>query len=99
MTTKDEYIAKFKAQLAEWETELEGLKSQAGSVADEAKATCGEHIEELRCKWEEGKAKLDEMTDAADDTWDEFKDEADEKWTMFTDSVKESIDRVKSYFA
>ena len=99
MSTKDEYIAKFKSQLSEWEGELQELQAKAGELADEAKEECNEQIVELQGKWEEGKAKLAELGDAADDAWDDLKDEAEEKWAALTDGVKGSLDKLKSYFA
>jgi chromosome segregation ATPase len=99
MSTKDEYLAKFKSQLTEWEGDLKELQAKAGSLTDDAKAECTEQMAELQGKWEEGKAKLAELADAADDHWDDLKDEAEEKWTALTDGVKGSIDKLKSYFA
>jgi hypothetical protein len=99
MSTKDEYIAKFKSQLNEWESDLNELKAKAGTLADDAKAECAEQMDELQGKWQEGQAKLAELADQADDHWDDLKDEAEEKWTALTDGVKGSLDKLKSYFA
>jgi ElaB/YqjD/DUF883 family membrane-anchored ribosome-binding protein len=99
MTTKDEFLTRFKAQLAEWESELEGLQSKAGDVADDIKASYHEQIAELRGRWEEGQQRFEQLTDSADDVWDEFKQEAEEKWAALESGVKESIDRFKSYWA
>ena len=99
MSTKDEYIAKFKTQLTEWEGDLKELQVKADNLADEAKAECDEQIVALKTRWEEGQAKLSEIADGADDHWDDLKDEAEEKWTALTVGVKGSLDKLKSYFA
>lgn len=99
MSTKDEYIAKFKTQLTEWEGDLKVLQAKADSLTDDAKAELDEQITALKGKWEEGQTKLEEIADAADDHWDDLKDDAEEKWTALTDGVKGSLDKLKSYFA
>jgi len=99
MSTKDEYIAKFKTQLTEWEGDLKVLQAKADSLTDDAKAELDEQITALKGKWEEGQTKLGEIADAADDHWDDLKDEAEEKWAALTDSVKGTLDKLKSYFA
>ena len=40
MTTKDEYVAKLKAQLDEWETDLAHLRDKAGQAKGSAEAMC-----------------------------------------------------------
>ncbi|MDD1650114.1 MAG: hypothetical protein LUO80_06935 [Methylococcaceae bacterium] len=99
MSTKDEYIAKFKTQLTEWEGDLKVLQAKADSLTAEAKAELDEQVILLKSQWEKGQAKLAEIADAADDHWDDLKDEAEEQWTALTDSVKGSVEKLKSYFA
>ncbi len=99
MATKDEYIAMFKRQLDEWESELEELKARAETVAEAGKARLQQQIDELQAKWEDGRSKIGEWVDSADDLWDDVKDEAEEKWTALKDTVQDSVKRIKSYFA
>ncbi|WP_295456207.1 hypothetical protein [uncultured Thiodictyon sp.] len=99
MLTKEEYLAKMKAQLDEWQVDLEALGAKAGEVSDDAKAKVHEQIAELRAKWDEGHARREEITNAADEKWEELKDDAEVKWEEFKVGVKDSIERVKSYFS
>ena len=99
MSTKDEYLAKFKTQLTEWEGDLKVLQAKADGLADNAKAELEEQITALKGKWEEGQTRLGEIADAADEHWDDLKDEAEEQWTALTASVKGSVEKLKSYFA
>lgn len=99
MSTKDEYVARFKTQLTAWEGDLKVLQAKADSLTDDAKAELDEQITVLKGKWEEGQARLAEIAEAADDHWDDLKDEAEEKWTALTDGVKGSLDKLKSYLA
>ena len=99
MSTKDEYLAKFKTQLTEWEGDLKVLQAKADGLADNAQAELEEQITALKGKWEEGQTRLGEIADAADEHWDDLKDEAEEHWTALTASVKGSVEKLKSYFA
>lgn len=97
--TKEEYLAKLQAHLDEWKADLEALKVRAAEATGEAKAKLDEEIAELAPKWEQGKQKLEEYAASADDAWDDFKVEAEAKWDQLTASMKESVERIKSYFS
>jgi chromosome segregation ATPase len=99
MSTKDEYLEKAKQQLTEWEGELESLQTKAGEATDDLKAAYEEQAAELRTKLDAGKAKIDEITEHADDLWEELKDEAEEKWAALQDGLKDSVEKIKSFFA
>jgi ElaB/YqjD/DUF883 family membrane-anchored ribosome-binding protein len=99
MTTKDEYVAKLKAQLDEWETDLAHLRDKAGQASDDVKENIEKQIAELKAKWDEGAARRQEILDAADDKWDAIKDEAEEKWAELKGGVNDLIGRVKSMFS
>jgi hypothetical protein len=99
MLTKEEYLAKLKAQLDEWQVDLEALGSKAADASDDAKAKIHEQIAELRAKWDEGHARREEIANAADEKWEEIKDEAEEKWEELKVGVRDSIEKVKSYFS
>ena len=99
MPTKDEYLAKLKAQLDEWESDLAHLRDKAGEVSEDARESVDEQIAALKAKWEEGAARRQEILEAADDKWETIKDEAEEKWAELKVGVKDSIDRIKSMFS
>ncbi|WP_295393092.1 hypothetical protein [uncultured Thiodictyon sp.] len=99
MLTKEEYLAKMKAQLDEWQVDLEALGSKASEASEEAKVKVQEQITELRAKWDEGHARREEIKNEADEKWEELKDEAEVKWEELKVGVKDSIERVKSYFS
>ena len=99
MTTKDEYVAKLKAQLYEWHQDLEELKVKAETASGDARLKLQAQIAELHTKWDEGHAKTQEILHAADERWDELKAETEEKWGELKVSVKDSIERIKSHFS
>ncbi len=98
MQTKDEYLAKLKTQLDEWESDLAQLRDKAGDASDDVKEKVEQQIAELKAKWDEGAARRQEILDAADDKWEALKDDAEAKWADLKVGVKDSIDRIKSMF-
>jgi chromosome segregation ATPase len=99
MQTKDEYMAKLKAQLDEWESDLAHLRDKASDASDDVKEKVDHQIAELKLKWDELAVRRDRIADAADDKWEALKDEAEEKWAEVKVGVKDSIDRIKSMFS
>lgn len=99
MQTKEEYLAKLKTQLDEWQANLEVLRAKAADASEDVKEKFEGQMAELKAKWDEGAARRDEIRDSADDKWEEFKDEAEEKWAEFKVGVKDSMERVKSFFS
>jgi len=97
MTGKDEYVAKVKAQLDEWQEDMERLKESAGAASDDAKAKIGSEIAVLRAKWDEGHARRQELLNAADEKWDAIKEKAEEEWDELKVAVKDSIAKIKSH--
>jgi hypothetical protein len=98
MTTKDEYLAKLKTQLDEWQADLEHLKTKADVATGEAKVKIHEQLAELREKWDEGHARREEILAAADEKWDDIKEEVEDKWGVLKAGMADSIDRIKAHF-
>lgn len=99
MATKDEYIAKLKAQLDEWKEDMEQLGRKAVDASDDVKARIETQIDELKAKWDEGEGKRQEILAAADDKWEDLKDEAEERWGQISGFVKGQLDKIKSHFS
>lgn len=99
MQTKDEYVAKLKAQLDEWESDLTQLRDKASDASDDVKEKVDHQIAELKLKWDELAVRRDRIADAADEKWESLKDEAEEKWAEVKVGVTDSIDRIKSMFS
>ena len=96
---KDEYLAKLKTQLDEWESDLSQLRDKAGEASDDVREAVENQIAELKAKWDEGAARRQEILDAADDKWDDIKDDVEEKWVDIKVGVKDSIARIKAMFS
>lgn len=73
MSTKDEYVAKLKAQLDEWSTDIDALEVKASEAKAELSDKYAEQLAELKAKRDEAKVKMAEVQDAAGDAWEELK--------------------------
>lgn len=96
MPTKDEYIAKLKSQLDEWEGDLADLRAKAAAASGDVKDKIDLQIAELKVTWDEADHRRRELLDAADDRWDDMKDAAEAKWADLKAGVKDGIERAKS---
>ncbi|HOY69939.1 MAG TPA: hypothetical protein PL131_03955 [Methylotenera sp.] len=94
MSTKDEYVAKLKAQLDEWSTDIDELEVQANLAKAELKDKYAEQIAELKAKKTEAEGKVSELQDAAEEAWEEIKKGGESIW----DTLKTTFNEAKSKF-
>jgi chromosome segregation ATPase len=94
MSTKDEYVAKLKAQLDEWSTDIDELEVKAHLAKAELKDQYAEKISELKAKRVEAEGKLSELQDAAEEAWEELKKGGESIW----ETLKTTFSEAKSKF-
>ena len=99
MPEKNEIVERMQGQLEEWKCEMKALEDKAAGASDETKAKCNEAMDALRCKCQEGEAKLEEWKATAEDAWEDMQQEAEESFAAFKASVTDSIQKAKSFFA
>ena len=93
MSTKDQYVEKGQAEIDKWNAEIENLETKITADA-KTKLEHEEHMNALRQKRDEAKAKLAEIQAAGDDTWEDLKDGLESIWT----SIKDGFEKVKAKF-
>ena len=87
MSNRTVFIARLKAQLDEWSAELHRLEARVGKAGMDAGDKYRHAIDELRERKAAAEAKLDELSDAGEDTWEDLKDEAERIWKAFRVSL------------
>lgn len=92
---KQEYERKLKAQLTEWEADINRLRAKADAAQAEAKVKYLEEIEELRAQKKKAEARLDELEDASEDAWEDLKGGIDTAWKNLGNAVSNAVDRFK----
>ena len=84
METKERYIQELKAQLYEWQTNLDNLKEKVGAISIGGKLEMNQLVTDLENQIEEGKGKLAELEAANDENWDLTKDGVETVWATIT---------------
>lgn len=95
MSKKNEYVAKMKKQLDDWNTDIDTLQVKANLAKADLKVKYGEQISELRKKRQEGERKLNDIKAAAEDSWEHLKGETERTLGALKAAVKEFKSRMK----
>ena len=94
MTTRHEYIEKFKNKLDECDADIDVLEVKARETTDELKVELVDQLASLRVRRDIAKLKLAEIKDASEEAWEDIKGGADEAWS----SLKQAIEKARSHF-
>ena len=95
MADKDDYIAKAKARMDQWNAEIEKLQAKASEAEADAKIQYEKQIAELRKQRDEAEAKIKEIGDASDDAWQEMKKGLDSAWDSMSSAFEKAMARFK----
>jgi hypothetical protein len=85
-------VARMKAQLEQWGTELEALVTKAEAVGEDAKASARKRIEELEAKHQEARARLDELEAAGNEKWEIVEVGIENAW----DELETAFEKLKN---
>ena len=93
---KDKYVEKREAEIEKWNADLEDLEAKIAAAGADAKAKLEhkEHINALRQKRDEAKAKLAEINAAGNDRWEDLKEGLESVWG----NIKDGFEKVKAKF-
>ena len=80
MTSRDEYLKKFKTNLDEWNAEITKLESNARNAQAEAKAQYDKQLEALREMRDDAQTNLSEMQKATAEAWDVMLQGSEKAW-------------------
>jgi hypothetical protein len=94
MTSRHEYIEKFKNKLDEWDTDIDELEAGAKRAKADMKNELDDQIIILRLKRDIARLKLSEIMEASEEAWEDVKQGAEEAWT----EVRHAMEKAKSHF-
>jgi len=94
MSKKELYVQKMRAQLDEWEAEVDRFKAKASIASASVQLELNEEINVLKGRLEQAKTKLAEIADASEDAWESIKESVDSRW----DSLKAAVSEAKAKF-
>lgn len=92
MTDKKDFLEKQKAMLKEWTRQIDEVKKRAKKVQVDASVKIENYIDELRARYEEALADLEETRNAGDRRWEELKAAVDIAW----EELRQGIEKAKN---
>ncbi len=87
MASRDEYVAKIKGQLDEWNTEIGKLEEKLAKAGDETRKDLQPYMTKAKEAREALVSKLNELKNASETTWESSKDDVEHVWKTFKQSV------------
>lgn len=96
MTSRDEYLDKFKIKLDEWNAEIEKLENRAQEAQADAKINYDKQLASLREMRDEAQQKFAEMQNASNEAWDAMVRGTEEAWQTWMGAFHEARSKFKS---
>lgn len=87
MANRDEYIAKMKAQLDEWNADLGKLEEKMAAASDATKERLAPYLENVRDARDAAMKKFGELKASGEASWDSAEAEVEHVWKTFKQSV------------
>ena len=93
-TKRDAYVEKLKAQLDEWNTDIDKLAAKAAQAEAKAKIKYQNQLDDLRAKRDDVRDKLLAVQQAGDGAWEDLKEGLENSWEI----LKMSFNKAKTEF-
>ncbi len=90
MTSRTEYLEKFKAKLDEWDVEIDKIEGSAREAQADAKAQYDEQLEALREMREDAQNKFTEMQSTTAEAWDVMTQGAEKAWQTWANAFEDA---------
>ncbi len=92
---KDAYLEKLKAQLDEWNADLDKLDAKVRGATADAKIKYEKRMASIRERRDEATRKMAEIESAGENAWEQLKEGADDAWSRLKKAVKEAKSQFK----
>jgi uncharacterized membrane-anchored protein YjiN (DUF445 family) len=90
MSTRDEYVEKFKHQLDEWNGSIDALASRAGKARDDVKAGYDDHVSTLREHQAAVVQRVQDIQAASEGSWHDLRDGLESAKGTLSESLKKA---------
>ncbi len=95
ISPKQAFQQKLEAQLRDWETRLEQLRSKAKDAGSDIRAEFEAQVEGFAAKRAIAQEKLQELRQHGEWAWEDLKDGADKAWKELREAVERAASRLK----
>lgn len=99
MDTRDAVVAKLKAQLDEWNLELDQLEARANKAQTNRLVAYNEHLATLKQYRDDAQQRLGQLEQASGNAWEDMTQGMNEAWASIGKafaSARAQFDEVKS---
>lgn len=87
MSKREAYVEKFKAQLDEWNADIEKLEDKARVATAETKTKIEEQVAALKGLRDDASAKLAALRMSTEDRWETLKDATEAAWAALKEKL------------
>jgi len=94
MSNRDEYVAKLKAQLDQWNAEIAKWEARAKEAQADMRIEADKQLEAYRHQRDEAVEHMRKMQTASGDAWRELMHGAEDAWAK----MREAFERASSHF-
>ena len=95
MTNREAYIEKAKAQIDQWNAEINKMLANAAEAEADAKIEYQKQIDEMRNQRNEAKEQIKQMQSASNKAWDDMQAGFDKAWDDIQGSFQAALSRFK----
>ncbi len=95
MSDREIYVEKAKAQLEQWNAEIDKLQAKAREANADAKKQYEDHLAEMKRNRDAAEEKLREMRTASEESWKDMQAGFESAWKSMQDSVDKAMSRFR----
>jgi len=92
---REAYLAKLKAKLDEWNSEIDKLEAKVGQLNAESRAEYRNQIENLRTKRSEVDQKINDLRKTGEVAWSDLKGGVESARKAMDEALKSAVARFK----
>ncbi|MFD1511351.1 hypothetical protein [Lacimonas salitolerans] len=95
MSDRDAYIRKAKAQIEQWNAEIDKLEARAREASADGEIAYRETLQDLRGKRDALEKRMEETRHSGDAAWKDLKAGMDAAWTNLSDAIENARARFR----
>ncbi|WP_031432191.1 sll1863 family stress response protein [Methylomarinum vadi] len=93
MSNRDQYVAKIKAQLDQWNADIDRLEAKAKEAEADVRIEHQKEIEVIKAQRDQLVSKLGEVENASEEAWEDIKTGAESAWNSLDNALKSAADK------
>jgi chromosome segregation ATPase len=93
--TKEAYLEKLKAKMAEWNAQIDMLKAKAAQSKADAKIEIEKRVGDLETHRQEVEHKIQQLVQASGPAWEDLKVGVKSAWNKLDEAVRSATEKFK----